>query len=95
MITCSKHKVVERDQHEGCWVCNIENRQGEGIERFFDVEGTATVDQATVDGRNNALIFAGLVQEHDALSSGYLTENFHVYIHSKIKFVPKEKKETT
>lgn len=92
LITCKSHGVVEVDQHEGCWVCNIENRQGEGIERFFDVEGTHTIDKATVDGCNNALIFAGLVQEQNALQKGYLMENFHVYIQSRIKFVPKAKK---
>jgi hypothetical protein len=74
MITCRMHNVIEVDQHEGCWVCNLEERL-----RKNAVEVALSSDELLQKT-------LGILQQHER---EYFEKNFNAFAVTKISFKPK------
>lgn len=80
MIKCRLHDVIEVDQHEGCWVCNLEDR----LKKEAKAKSTAVPLEQSAIGQDDSALWGNLRK--------WISEEFDVMETTIVTFVPKKKK---
>jgi len=83
-MRCRLHDVFQVDQHEGCWVCNIEERL---LKKAKAASTAVPFEQSSVSQDHSSLsVHAGRDERK------WISEEFDVVETTVVTFVPKSKK---